>query len=77
MLMGTPVLTSNIGSAPEVGGERALYVNPLSVDEIKQGIEEVVSLKNEIFSKKLKEYALNFSWKKTAEETLSVYQKLL
>ena len=77
MLMGTPVLTSNIGSAPEVGGEHALYVNPLSVDEIKQGIEEIVSLKNETFSGKLKEYALNFSWKKTAEETLSVYQKLL
>ena len=49
MLMGTPVLTSNIGSAPEVGGEHALYINPLSVDEIKQGVEEIVSLKNETF----------------------------
>ena len=36
MMMGTPVLTSNIGSAPEVGGEHALYINPLNIDEIKQ-----------------------------------------
>jgi glycosyltransferase involved in cell wall biosynthesis len=39
---GTPVLTSNITSLPEIGGEAALYVDPYSVDDIARGIRELI-----------------------------------
>lgn len=34
MYMGCPVLTSNVSSLPEVCGDAALYVNPLSLDDM-------------------------------------------
>ena len=38
MFLGTPVLTSNVASLPEVAGNAALLVDPYSVDEIAKGI---------------------------------------
>ena len=38
MLLGTPVLTSNVSSLPEVAGDAAVLVNPLDVDEISRAI---------------------------------------
>lgn len=43
MACGTPVLTSNTTSLPEVAGDAALLVNPLSVDEIADGINQLCS----------------------------------
>ena len=34
MCCDTPVITSNVSSMPEVGGDAALYVNPENVDDI-------------------------------------------
>ena len=76
MKCGTPVLTSKTGSAPEVSGGHALLVNPYDVDEIKSGMEEIIT-------KSLKEretarfYADSFTWKRTAERTLSAYTNFL
>jgi glycosyltransferase involved in cell wall biosynthesis len=42
MHFGCPVITSNISSMAEVGGEAALLVNPLNVDEIAEGIRKVL-----------------------------------
>lgn len=41
-----PVITSNTSSMPEVGGQGAVFVNPLNIDEIKSGIEMLISDKN-------------------------------
>jgi len=38
MALGTPVLTSNVSSLPEVAGDAALLVDPYSIDAISQGI---------------------------------------
>lgn len=38
MVLGTPVLTSNASSLPEVAGDSALVVDPYSVDDIMRGI---------------------------------------
>ncbi|MEQ1541986.1 MAG: glycosyltransferase family 1 protein [Novosphingobium sp.] len=38
MALGTPVLTSNISSIPEVGGDAALYINPYDVQSIAAAI---------------------------------------
>jgi glycosyltransferase involved in cell wall biosynthesis len=41
MLLGTPVLTSNTSSIPEVVGDAALLVNPYDGNAIAEGIREL------------------------------------
>ncbi|MBU1213243.1 MAG: glycosyltransferase family 4 protein [Alphaproteobacteria bacterium] len=43
MLMGTPVLTSNVASLPEIAGDGAMLVDPYDVDAIAQGIRQLDS----------------------------------
>lgn len=79
MACGTPVITSNVSSMPEIGGEAAIYVNPEDVEGIKRVIEEIMGnmgVKEEKIKKGFIQ-AKKFSWKKCAEETVRVYQKVL
>lgn len=69
-----PVVTSNISSMPEVAGDAAILVDPYSVDSIKNGILKALSQKK-TWVNKGKERVKEFSWKKTAQETLKVYKK--
>ena len=71
-------VTSNISSLPEVGGDAALYVDPLSVEDIKEKLELMINdegLRTE-FIKKGHEQAKKFSWEKTARETLSALESI-
>ena len=79
MACGTPVITSNVSSMPEVGGEVVEYVNPESVIDIENKLKMVMedNKKREKMIKKGFEQAKNFSWKKCAEETAEVYKKLI
>jgi glycosyltransferase involved in cell wall biosynthesis len=43
MLMKCPVITSNVSSLPEVGGDAVLYVNPLSINEIAAAIDRLAN----------------------------------
>lgn len=70
--MGTPVLTSNISSMPEVGGEFAVYVEPTSVDDISRGIFDVLKINAEPQS--FVDYSKNFSWEKAGRQTLKILQ---
>lgn len=72
----TPVMFGNIGSAPEIGGEYGVCVNPFSITEIAEGFRELTDFKAEKLEA-AREYAGQFSWEKTAEKTLAVYRKLL
>ncbi|MGZ5253140.1 MAG: glycosyltransferase family 4 protein [Flavitalea sp.] len=78
MASGTPVITSNTSSMPEVGGNAALYVDPFSPDDILRGI---MSLSNnsracdELIQEGRKRASL-FSWRKAAEQVLSFYDQL-
>ncbi|MCL4354337.1 glycosyltransferase family 4 protein [Patescibacteria group bacterium] len=79
MASGCPVITTKEGSLPEVAGEAAFYVEAEDVDNIAEGIEKVFNdnnLRKELSIKGL-ERVKKFSWKKTAEETLEVYKKVL
>ena len=79
MACGTPVITSNISSMPEAGGDAAYYINPLNVSSISEGLLTVLnsrSLQRELSKKGLIQ-ARKFSWEKTAKQTLSVYKELL
>jgi len=69
---GTPVACSNTSSLPEVGGEYAFYFNPLDENDIITQIDKALQSKQD--PKELRNYALQFSWKKTAEKTLNVLE---
>lgn len=76
MACGTPVITSNTSSLPEVVGDAALMVDPQSVEELSLAMERVlsdISLKEEMIHKGL-ERAKMFSWEKVAKETIKVYE---
>lgn len=79
MACGTPVITSNISSLPEVGGEAVVYVNPLDVKDIREKVEEVVSNKNfgEQLVKLGYQQAKRFSWGSCAKKTAEIYRRLL
>ena len=79
MRLGTPVLTSNISSMPEAGGNAAHYVNPESLDEIKDGLCKLLNDKTyrEKLAVKGTRHAAGFNTMRMAQETLEVYRKLI
>ena len=74
MACQTPVICSNISSLPEIAGNAALLVNPKNIDEIAKNYHKILS--NAKIRQNLIRQGLNrikdFSWQKTAEETLKV-----
>jgi len=78
MACGTPVLTSNITGMPEVAGDAALLVDPYNIDEMKGGMERMLTDDHlrEDLSKKGLQRAHLFSWATTAERTLKIYEEL-
>ncbi len=75
---GTPVVTSNVSSCPEVAQDAALFVNPRDPDDIAQAVAQVVNDHN--FKKILVEKGFkrgsDFSFRKTAEKTLAIYREV-
>jgi len=74
MACGTPVITSNISSLPEVVGNAGILVEPLDIDNIAQNIEKILtdlSFRQQLSDSAIKQ-ASKFSWQKTAEETLKI-----
>lgn len=76
---GTPVVTSNTTSIPEVAGEAGVLVNPESVGEIAGGIAKV--LQSPAFAAKLRGLGLararEFQWRHCAAATLAAYERAL
>ncbi len=71
MASGTPVITSNVTSLPEIAGGAAQLVDPLAVDSIKYGMESIfndTSLYLTLVEKGLSR-AKDFSWDETAKKT--------
>jgi glycosyltransferase involved in cell wall biosynthesis len=77
MACGTPVVTSNVSSLPEVVGDAAVQVNPENVFEIARGIKEVLldAHLRATLSRCGREHARRFSWERTAREVLEIYQE--
>ena len=76
MASGTPVVTSNLSSLPEVTGDAAVLVDPYDVDSIEHGIRRVLddpALADDLRRKGLQR-AREFSWERSVEETLRVYR---
>ena len=78
MACGTPVITSNTSSMPEIGGKDAILVNPESSDEITKMMLRLET--DQKFYEQQKQIGLEraklFSWRKTAENLLKLYQEV-
>lgn len=74
--LGVPTITSNVSSMPEVAGGAALLVDPTNVDELCLGMKRL--LDDETLYQGLKKKAIlqarKFSWRKTAQKTIELYQ---
>jgi glycosyltransferase involved in cell wall biosynthesis len=78
MKHGCPVITSNVSSLPEAGGDAALYVDPEDVDDIAAKMNKLLTdkaLRHEMIEKGKKQ-VLQFSWEKAAKETLKVLEEV-
>lgn len=79
MACGTPVVASNTSSIPEVTGKAALLVSPHDEQGWIEAIRRILTDKK-LAGRLRKEgllQAKKFSWRKAAEETLRVYEKVI
>lgn len=78
MACGTPVITSNTSSMPEIAGQQAILVNPENSEEITKMMLRLET--DETFYCQQQEIGLNraklFSWKNTAENLLKLYTQV-
>jgi glycosyltransferase involved in cell wall biosynthesis len=78
MAHGTPVVTSNTSSLPEVVGSAAVLVNPENVFEIMRALHRV--LVDQVLREKLKQrgyaQAQKFSWDASAEQLIAAYEEI-
>lgn len=76
MCCGTPTITSNVSSIPEITGDGAYLINPFDTAELASAMEKVLednAVKADLISRGF-ERASNFSWRKTAQQTLNIYE---
>lgn len=79
MACGSPVCASHVSSLPEVGGDAARYFDPLSIKDMSECLRQVLldeTLQSEMHASSLQR-AAQFSWHRTALETLAVYNRLI
>lgn len=79
MALGTPVITANVSSMPEVAGDAALLASPDNVDEIAAAIGSLLT--DPALAGKLvvagRSRAARFTWEDAAEQTEAVYRSAL
>ena len=79
MACGTPVLTANVSSMPEVAGDSAVLVDPFSVESIAEGMERLVEkpdLRRELSERGIRR-ASQFTWERSAGIVSEVMQRLV
>jgi glycosyltransferase involved in cell wall biosynthesis len=79
MACGTPVITSNISSLPEVAGDAAILINPYNIEEIIAAMKIIINdseTRKQLSEKGLKR-ANQFTWEKTGLATVEVFKKYL
>jgi glycosyltransferase involved in cell wall biosynthesis len=78
MVCGTPVVSSRTSSLPELGGDAVCYFDPQNVEEMATVIQKVwgdAGLRQKMRRQGFAQ-AARFSWDRTAEETMRVYESL-
>jgi glycosyltransferase involved in cell wall biosynthesis len=75
MTAGTLVVTSDLSSMPEVGGEHALYADPYDPQDMAERFLECLTMDERQRRRRIaaaREYSAQFTWRKAAERLLSV-----
>lgn len=79
MVYGTPVLTANNSSMPEVAGDAGLFVDALDIKSIHDGLSQMII--DDALREKLAGQAilntLRFSWDESAKQLISVFKKAI
>jgi glycosyltransferase involved in cell wall biosynthesis len=79
MSLGVPVLAAQSSAIPEIVGNAACLVDPMSVDDIARGIQRIIS--DSEYRQKLIERGYTqmkkFSWPQAAREYIHLYKELL
>ena len=78
MACGTPVITSNTTSLPEVVGDAGIMIDPADIDRISNEMIEVLTndgLREDMSKNGLKR-AKMFNWKESAKKTQEVYKEV-
>ncbi|MEL6927196.1 MAG: glycosyltransferase family 1 protein [Cyanobacteria bacterium J06600_6] len=76
---GTPTITSNVSSLPEVAGNAAVLVDPMDVEAMVVAIRQIKnepSYRQDLIDQGLARVK-EFSWQKTAEQTAKFYQQIV
>lgn len=79
MACGTPVITANLSSLPEVAGDAALLVDPYDLDSLIDSIRRLLddqSLRKSLVAKGL-ERVKHFTWDESARQLRAIYARLL
>ncbi len=78
MACGTPVITSNVSSLPEVVGDAAIVINPENVFDIARGMREALLdlPRRRLCIEKGYQQVARFSWHQTAGQVLEVYREV-
>jgi glycosyltransferase involved in cell wall biosynthesis len=79
MQCGCPVISSNVASLPEVVGEAGFLVSPIDKDALCASMLELYHSSNvrAAYAQHSLERSALFSWKKTLNETLEVYDRIM
>ncbi|MFH1085470.1 MAG: glycosyltransferase family 1 protein [Chloroflexota bacterium] len=78
MACGTPVVTSNVSSLPEVAGDAALLVPPEDVDALADALWRLIddaALRNDLILRGFQQVK-RFSWQRAAAELISLYARV-
>ena len=79
MAAGTPVITSNVSSLPEVVGDAAVLIDPLQPEAIADAMRRVLSdsaLRADLRTRGL-ERVRHFSWARSVERVRAIYGEVL
>lgn len=80
MACGTPVVVSKKGSLNEIAGKVGIYVDPNDENSIYSGIDKLVSMSVTEYNKlsnKCIEHSKLFTWEKTAQETMQLFNEIV
>lgn len=78
MAVGTPVIASDRGALPEVGGDAAVYVNPEDIEAMSFALTQCLLIPEGV--REIREFGLaraaEFSWERAAQETMKVLEQV-
>ncbi|MEH2350570.1 MAG: glycosyltransferase family 1 protein [Nostoc sp.] len=79
MACGTPVITSNLSSLPEVAGDAAILIDPYNTKEITEAMQAIATnsaLRSRLSSQGIT-HCQQFSWEKTGKATVEVLSRYI